>query len=432
MRFSIGKKRFTKKITVVIIVEVFFCLFTHSQCIDPRNGFPCFPGIIYYLNSNTGFVGGVDSKHDLMFVKTTQDGNSWYSTYDNFIPRKIQYLNGKLYASSINTLIISTNEGSSWLKKHINVEPYGAVVQFATDDTAYAVCGAFGSPGLIAKTTNAGDYWFFLPVDTILGPLFVLSFINASTGIVAGSQEISMTTNGGTNWFRSPESMDYYMIGVKMFTPKLVFGYGMTPYEQAIVKSTNGGLNWRKVYSFNYNIARAFFVDTLNYYACGYWPGSLSAIHPDDTTAIEKFFSMEVLFNDVFAINKDTAWAVGHMFSFGPIFMKTTDGGMIWLPLSEMPQVPLETKIIKNYPNPFNAKTTIRYQISEPEDVNIRIEIFDILGRNIKTFFEGKHKSYGYYEVEFDGTGLPSGIYFGRVVTYNHRDNKGFRMVLLR
>ena len=87
-----------------------------------------------------------------------------------------------------------------------------------------------------------------------------------------------------------------------------------------------------------------------------------------------------------------------------------------------------ETFILKqNYPNPFNPKTTIKFQI--PELSFVTIEVYDVLGNEIVTIVN-EVKQAGYYEVEFDGNGLSSGIYFYQLKTGVFFETK--KMVLLR
>ena len=84
-------------------------------------------------------------------------------------------------------------------------------------------------------------------------------------------------------------------------------------------------------------------------------------------------------------------------------------------------------KVSQNYPNPFNPSTKIRYSV--PQSSNVMIKIFDILGNEIKTLVD-EEKSVGTYEVEFDATGLPSGIYFYSLNAGNYIETK--KMVLMK
>ncbi|HSP87036.1 MAG TPA: T9SS type A sorting domain-containing protein, partial [Ignavibacteriaceae bacterium] len=69
---------------------------------------------------------------------------------------------------------------------------------------------------------------------------------------------------------------------------------------------------------------------------------------------------------------------------------------------------PTEFALYQNYPNPFNPTTFIRYQVPEKEHVSIRV--YDILGNLVKILVD-EIKEEGYYETQFDGSGLSSGIY---------------------
>ncbi len=67
--------------------------------------------------------------------------------------------------------------------------------------------------------------------------------------------------------------------------------------------------------------------------------------------------------------------------------------------------------LLQNYPNPFNPGTTIGYRL--PAAAIVRLEIFDILGRVIGTFAEGRQNP-GEYSIRWDATGVPAGVYLCR------------------
>ncbi|MCB9500853.1 MAG: T9SS type A sorting domain-containing protein [Deferribacteres bacterium] len=69
----------------------------------------------------------------------------------------------------------------------------------------------------------------------------------------------------------------------------------------------------------------------------------------------------------------------------------------------------LNYSLTQNYPNPFDGQTTIRYFI--PWQCQVQLKIFDILGRDIKTLVNQEQQA-GSYEVGFNMTGIPNGIYF--------------------
>jgi predicted GH43/DUF377 family glycosyl hydrolase len=67
-------------------------------------------------------------------------------------------------------------------------------------------------------------------------------------------------------------------------------------------------------------------------------------------------------------------------------------------------------QLYQNYPNPFNPMTTIKWEI--PESGQVKLIIYDILGKAIATLIDDEFRSAGKFEVEFDASSLPSGIYF--------------------
>jgi hypothetical protein len=73
-------------------------------------------------------------------------------------------------------------------------------------------------------------------------------------------------------------------------------------------------------------------------------------------------------------------------------------------------QVVKEYSLEQNYPNPFNPVTHIRFSVAERNQV--RLSIFDILGREIAVLLNNEIRDRGKYEISFDATDLPSGIYF--------------------
>lgn len=70
---------------------------------------------------------------------------------------------------------------------------------------------------------------------------------------------------------------------------------------------------------------------------------------------------------------------------------------------------PEKFELFQNYPNPFNPNTIISWQA--PIDGYQTIKIYDILGNEVATIIN-EYKSAGKYDVNFNATGLSSGVYF--------------------
>ena len=81
----------------------------------------------------------------------------------------------------------------------------------------------------------------------------------------------------------------------------------------------------------------------------------------------------------------------------------------------------------QNYPNPFNPTTTIRY--SMPETQLVTLTVYNSLGEAIINLVN-EIKEAGIYEIEFDGTNLPSGIYLYTLSAGNFMQTK--KLILLK
>lgn len=80
-----------------------------------------------------------------------------------------------------------------------------------------------------------------------------------------------------------------------------------------------------------------------------------------------------------------------------------------------------------NYPNPFNPETIIKFGIAEEELYSLTV--YDITGKEISVLADG-YKKPGVYSVSFNGSGLPSGIYFYKLKSINFSETK--RMILIK
>ena len=95
--------------------------------------------------------------------------------------------------------------------------------------------------------------------------------------------------------------------------------------------------------------------------------------------------------------------------------------------------VPDKYSLYQNYPNPFNPTTNIRYSI--PSIVNsqssmVKLVVYDILGKEVARLVNEKQTP-GTYEVKFNGTNLPSGVYHYRLSVDNVPVSSR-RMILLK
>ena len=89
--------------------------------------------------------------------------------------------------------------------------------------------------------------------------------------------------------------------------------------------------------------------------------------------------------------------------------------------------MPSQFVLHQNYPNPFNPSTTISYQL--PTQSHVTLKVYDLLGREVTTLMS-EVKQPGMYTVQFDGSGLASGVYFYRMEAGSFTSVK--KLLLLR
>ncbi len=88
---------------------------------------------------------------------------------------------------------------------------------------------------------------------------------------------------------------------------------------------------------------------------------------------------------------------------------------------------PVEFRLYQNSPNPFNPSTTIRYGL--PSRSHITLTVFNTLGQQVATLQDGEQEA-GYHEVQFDASGLASGVYLYRLQAENFVQTR--TLILLR
>jgi hypothetical protein len=129
--------------------------------------------------------------------------------------------------------------------------------------------------------------------------------------------------------------------------------------------------------------------------------------------------------HDVFFLNENKGWVCG----YDGIILHTSTAGIGINKISS--EIPEHFRVYNNYPNPFNPVTRIRFDVPNVEllNSNFVMKVYDILGREVFTLLDQKLNP-GVYEIDFDGSNYPSGIYFCRFTAgeLNHT----IRMVLIK
>ena len=94
--------------------------------------------------------------------------------------------------------------------------------------------------------------------------------------------------------------------------------------------------------------------------------------------------------------------------------------------------LPTDYALQQSYPNPFNATAIIEFAI--PEAAHVRLEVYNVLGRKVRTLADGNQAA-GFYRMVWDGLDaggrpVPTGLYFYRLVA--NQWTKTRRMMILK
>jgi photosystem II stability/assembly factor-like uncharacterized protein len=269
---------------------------------------------IYFVNELTGFVAGILG----CIAKTTNGGINWI-----ILPNSngqdlssIKFINENTgYSAGSFTILKTTNQGLNWSVYSINagirnldIDSYG---------NGIGVCIV----GKVVRTTNSGNNWEVTSSGTIYN-LFTLSIINNNTGYSFGSYgEVLKTTNSGFNWNTSYCGTYYELIYSKFFDENT----GIAASNYALVKTTNGGLNWTVKNSPN-SIRCIHFPNST----VGFLLSSTKVFKTNDSgdnwTQTYEFSTYQ---EKLFFCNSNIGFTGG----FSGEMKKTTDGGYNWITL---------------------------------------------------------------------------------------------------
>lgn len=160
-----------------------------------------------------------------------------------------------------------------------------------------------------------------------------------------------------------------------------------------------------------------------------------------DTIFTDSFgnYEFDVLLGLKYCVFIDTTGGMNptNSYCFDSLVTDTTGNNFIKHPVVNVEEeskeaLPKDFALFQNYPNPFNPYTLIRFAL--PEDCEVKLEVYNILGQKIKTLRDGFFNK-GVREVVWDGRNqkgkeVASGIYFYRIKTEKYTDIK--KMILLR
>jgi len=403
---------------------------------------------VQFLNSQTGYISGaynVTSGTEIFTDRNLANQKEILQIFrdklENSLPRRInirceKYLLGMDALDNYRGLFLkTTNGGQNWCT-YGNIPSniyYLSYMHFFNLDTGYVIgCkSSIGPPYSLLKTTDGGLNWEGCLISGSMLSLNSICFLNVSTGFVVGEDTsgavILKTADNGNNWQIINLSGLGSVFDIDFIDNQtgFVLAAGYPQYKSIpnrIYKTTNSGNNWFQITNFSNHgdllLLGVDFVSTTGKGIC--YGNSTDSFYVFGTSNYgETWLTYKIYSESILAGSKlidANNWFVcgGLPYSDGLILHSTNGGGVFVKKISEI--VPGNIELFQNYPNPFNALTIIGFQYSEfrTKVSNVTLKIYDVLGKELSTLVNGKYQP-GTYQVSFDGSRLPSGVYFYRL-----------------
>jgi hypothetical protein len=238
----------------------------------------------------------------------------------------------------------------------------------------------------------------------------------------------------------------------------IIFSLGMPPMTKLEAeKATRAGQRTKMINGYSTGASGGMYVDVKTYEKDGV--SSITWEIPNVPTAGSYPISIGYNLNydhpknqfiNINGVRSDTAWLDGPMMSWlaKTMYVNLIQGsntiqmemwmGWIYLDYLAVPtnivtsvaqsqEIPSNYSLDQNYPNPFNPSTTIRYSL--PHAGYVKLFVYDILGRQVAALVN-KTQDAGTYNIPFDASLLPSGVYFYRLNAGTYIETK--KLMLLK
>lgn len=356
---------------------------------------------------------------------TTDGGTNWNDISAGFSNHGVQalafndtILQAGVYGSGV---FRTADNGATW--SGLNIGLTNNLIRGLYFDDSLVIAGTIGG---VFVSADGGDNWT-LSNDGLTDFTYPNSFVRIGNVILLGAGTgVFRSTNNGASWSLASTGMginsqvgDFAVIGTDVFVSANNISNG------SVFRSTDAGLTWASAgtglpsqYTISITASgSSLFVATMNKVLQS---TDFGASWTDISTGLPDLVIGALT-------NSDTDLYVG--LSFG-------GAGQVWRrSLSEVTSVinsdpgtvPSEVSLSQNYPNPFNPSTNIKFQVSNPSHVLLRV--FDVLGKEVATLVNEELNG-GSFEVMFNAAGLSSGIYFYTLSSGSFSDTK--KLMLLR
>lgn len=373
--------------------------------------------------TDTVFAGSLNA--GIAYSYDNGENWTWRPPYYGYVQAIKVLYDRSILAAGANILYRSIDNGQSWYTFFENYDHPGHITEIKQQENflliAFTGWSMYPDSGWVLISSDFGQNWSEIS-NNINNPfVFCITPFQQNKIFIGTRSGIFFTDDYGNDWQLHNDNLDniavrsilidssgYLFIGTEEGLYKSISNIAI-PVEffsfESKIHKNNITLTWTTVTEINnhgFEIQRNF--ENTGWTTIGFKEGK-------GTTTKPQFYS----FTDKNLLSGKYQYRLKHIDFNGLFeFSKILDVEI---------NVPTIFSLSQNYPNPFNPTTKIKYQL--PEISKVKLTIYDVLGREIKTLVN-EEKPAGSYEVEFGGTGLPSGVYFYRIEAGSFSDTKKF------
>ena len=402
------------------------------------------PGFSTFAVSDTNLFAGTGNG---VFL-STNDGTSWFAASTDLTNANVTSLaisGPNLLAGTYNGGVYrSTDNGSNWAAVNSGFPSYSATTYY--DIQTLVVSGPSLFAGImytgVYRSTNNGTSWSV--VDSSVTCTYINGLTAYGTNLFAGmGGGVSVSTDNGTSWIAAnaglpPAYVNALAIsGTDLFISTAGEGVWRRPISEMIASippniilsepslafgSVQNGSTKTDTLIVTNNSTVPLIIDSV--FTGTKW---FSTVSRHDTVTKADAIRLLVSFNpDSEKAYSDKLYIVSN--SITPLAEVALNGnGTITAVLQNTSILPNSYGLSQNYPNPFNPTTIINYQL--PANSSVSLKVYDLLGREVATLINRRQNA-GYYNATFNGTNLPSGVYFYRLQTETYSSTK--KLLLLK
>lgn len=388
--------------------------------------------------------------------RTTNSGSNWSRLLKPSIPEvRCLSINGNNFlVATPSGVFKSSNAGTNWEEFGPHYWSPNGVAFVGPNIVVQADSIIFNTstqPGGIYTSTNGGNTWnkSFSAYSAISMPAKIAIFGTTTFVAQGGGSVMVKSSDYGITWISTGVSAR----SLASNGPVLFAG----DVNMGTLRSTNNGNNWVVVFSSSSTSvgANSSYVFTslnsgglyrstnngITWFPTGlYIP--VAELYVDNSNVVIGSPTLGVFFssdNGISWFERNEGFSnipYINQFLVANNYMYAATSAGLWKRqyseiISKVKNVSLHNpekyQLYQNYPNPFNPKTTIKFDLVKATDV--KLEVFDSKGSLIKTLVNLNLQA-GSYEIDFDATSLPSGIYFYRLKTPLYE--KTNKMILIK